>query len=191
MSPGGSEDRKRHEFLQCRIKWDSMFGYRDEQLPCCIWQAILAVFLVLEQLRVHPGFTALGDVHSNSYRLPPAVQSVLLQWTLLLRAAVFVVLLDKTERPRPLCHQWAWLLVQGVCQVFIASYFRWLLAQFELEGWDLHGIQADGGVVSQRRAGVHQGERHGLEQLQVQILEQSWYAQLQREKGRKSNNIRK
>lgn len=47
------------------------------------------------------------------------------------------------------------------------------LAQFELEGGYLHGIQADGGVIGQRRVRVHQGERHGLEQLQVQILEQS------------------
>lgn len=47
------------------------------------------------------------------------------------------------------------------------------LAQFEFEGGDLHGIQVDGGVVSQGRARVHQGEGYGLEQLQVQILEDS------------------
>lgn len=30
------------------------------------------------------------------------------------------------------------------------------LSQLELEGRDLHGIEGDGGVVGQRRAGVHQ-----------------------------------
>ena len=150
--------------------------------------------LFLEQLRVHPGF-----VHSNSYRLPPAVQSVLLQWTLPLRAVVFVVLLDKTERPTPLCCQSvslrrACFLVQGVLWVFLLPLLssRQLLAQFQLEGGDLHGIQADGGVVGQRRAGVHQGQGHGLEQLQVQVLEHSRYIQLQRqtEKGRKAEDVR-
>lgn len=50
-------------------------------------------------------------------------------------------------------------------------YSGQILAQFELEGRDLHGIQADGRVVGQRHAGMHQGQGHGLEQLQVQILE--------------------
>lgn len=38
------------------------------------------------------GFAALRD--SNSYRLPPAAQSVLLQWTLPLQAEVFVLLIS-------------------------------------------------------------------------------------------------
>lgn len=32
------------------------------------------------------------------------------------------------------------------------------LAQLELEGAELHGLQADSRVVGQRRAGVHEGE---------------------------------
>lgn len=47
----------------------------------CVWWEVLAAFF-FSSLRVQPGFSAaLGDVHSNSYRLPPAVQSVMLQWT--------------------------------------------------------------------------------------------------------------
>ncbi|TNN87817.1 hypothetical protein EYF80_001781 [Liparis tanakae] len=53
------------------------------------------------------------------------------------------------------------------------------LAQLELEGGDLHRIQADGGLVGQRRAGVHQRQGHGLQQLQVQVLEQARDTQLQ------------
>lgn len=100
--------------------------------------------------------------------------------------------LTQTERPRPLCCQSApgavpvvgpWSLF-SYCFFFLffSFFFKFgrLLAQFELEGGDLHGIQAEGGVVGQRRAGVHQGQWHGLEQLQVQVLEESRYAQLQR-----------
>lgn len=57
---------------------------------------ILAV-LVEEQLRVHQ------DVHSNGYRLPPAVQSVLLQWDPFLRAVLVMILLDKQRDPDPRC----------------------------------------------------------------------------------------
>lgn len=42
------------------------------------WQSLL----FLKQLQVHPGFAALGDIQSNSYLLPPAVQSVQLQWNI-------------------------------------------------------------------------------------------------------------
>lgn len=108
------------------------------------------------------------------------MQPVLLQWPLLVRAVVFVVLLGKTERSRPLCCQSvadAGLVIgpRSLLGFYCLLESRWLLAQFELKGGDLHGIQADGGVVGQRRAGVHQSERHGLEQLQVQVLEQSRY----------------
>lgn len=59
-------------------------------LPCCL-------------IAVHWGFffAALGVAHGNSRCLPPAVQSALLQWTPFLWAAEFMVLLDKTEGPRP------------------------------------------------------------------------------------------
>lgn len=53
-----------------------------------------------------------------------------------------------------------------------------LLAQFELKGRDLHGVQADGGVIGQRRARVHESQRHGLQQLKVQVLEESRYFKL-------------
>lgn len=65
----------------------------------------------------------------------------------------------------------------------LLSSSRRSLTQLQLEGRDLHGIQADGGVVGQRRAGVHQRQGHGLQQLQVQVLEQSRYAQLHRGKA--------
>lgn len=55
------------------------------------------------------------------------------------------------------------------------------LAQLELEGAELHGLQADGRVVGQRSAGVHEGERDGLQQLHLQVPEQPRHAQLQRE----------
>lgn len=90
-----------------------------------------------------------------------------------------MVLLDKTETPRPpsVASLWpalAWFLVHGVWWVFYCLFLSGrLLAQFELEGGDLHGIQTDGGVVGQGRTGVHQSQGHGLEQLQVQVLEQS------------------
>lgn len=58
--------------------------------------------------------------------------------------------------------------------------------QLELEGGDLHGIQAYGRFIGQRRAGVHQSQGHRLEQLQVQILEQTRYIQLQRETERQT-----
>lgn len=53
------------------------------------------------------------------------------------------------------------------------------LAQLELEGAELHGLQADGRVVGQRSAGVHEGERDGLQQLHVQVPKQARHAQLQ------------
>lgn len=56
-----------------------------------------------------------------------------------------------------------------------------LLAQFELKGRDLHGVQADGGVIGQRRARVHESQRHGLQQLKVQVLEESRYFKLHKE----------
>lgn len=47
------------------------------------------------------------------------------------------------------------------------------LAQLEFEGRDLHGLQADGGVVGQRSARVHESQRHGLQQLDIEVLEES------------------
>lgn len=60
---------------------------------------------------------------------------------------------------------------------------RPVLAQFEFEGGDLHGVQVDGGVVGQRGAGVHQSQSHGLEQLEVKVPKQLRHRQLV-EKGR-------
>lgn len=112
-------------------------------------------------------------------------------------AVVFVVLhvrLTKQRDPRtPVCRSVAGVgLVLGPKSLmgFLLPFFFLffflksgrLLAQFELEGGDLHGIQADGGVVGQGRAGVHQSQRNRLEQLQVQVPEESRYTQLQREK---------
>lgn len=107
-------------------------------------------------------------------------------------------LLDKIDRPPllPVRGQ-AWDLVlgprsqEGEFFLFFYCLFgsRGALAQFELEGGDLHGIQADGGVVGQGCARVHQSQGHGLEQLHVQVPEQSRYAQLQRGRERKENRF--
>lgn len=55
----------------------SFFDYRDKQTH---GSGSLSCFGTAASSP--PSFAALGDVHSNSYGLPPAVQSVLLQWTL-------------------------------------------------------------------------------------------------------------
>lgn len=63
------------------------------------------------------------------------------------------------------------------------------LAQLELEGAELHGLQADGRVVGQRGAGVHEGERDGLQQLHLQVPEEPRDAQL-RETQRDRHRLR-
>lgn len=47
-----------------------------------------------------------------------------------------------------------------------------VLAQLELVGGDLHWLQTDGGVVRERRLRVHQRQRHGLQELEIQPTEQ-------------------
>lgn len=53
-----------------------------------------------------------------------------------------------------------------------------ILAQFDPVGGDLHGVQTDGGVVGQRRAGLHQSQRHRLEKVEIHVLEEIPNAQL-------------
>lgn len=90
---------------------------------------------------------------------------------------------DKTtEAPPPLPPPAVHRLAAGCFFFSNASFWsKRVLVQLELEGGDLHGIQAYGRFIGQRRAGVHQSQGHRLEQLQVQILEQARYTQLQRE----------
>ncbi|KAI9530035.1 hypothetical protein NQZ68_008276 [Dissostichus eleginoides] len=76
------EIEKDKEFLQSRTKYVSI----SETDPGRIGGAILAVLLVFWSSCEFTRVLLLSDVHSDSYRLPPAVQSVPLQWILPLQA---------------------------------------------------------------------------------------------------------
>lgn len=112
---------------------------------------------------------------SSCVRAAPAVTAV--TWPLLQRAP-----------PRPLlCSPGC--SVRGVQQNLTASgTSRRVLAQLELEGGHLHGLQADGGVVGQRWAGVHQSQGHGLQELHVHVLEQSRHTELETKESGKNKN---
>lgn len=102
-SPKWSRDRKKKkftEFLQSRRKCNLECG--DKQTPCCVGPVPVLLAAAATSRRL----SLLSDVRSNSYRLPPAVQSVPLQWSLHLRAVLFVVLLGKTGRPSPVANLW-------------------------------------------------------------------------------------
>lgn len=84
--------------------------------------------LFSERLRVHPGFAAVRDVHSNSYRLPPAVQSVLLQWTFPLPSCIVCgSAWHNRETQTPLCPvcgpAWARSWSKEFSGLFLFSFF--------------------------------------------------------------------